>query len=257
MGYIGRKKERYIFFRINKILQQARIMIERYSITADVENVRERFSVDVPDFYKASYNAAPTQLLPVITSSSPQGLSLFYWGIPPGWAKNKSVSEKIVNLKTESLTDKPALKKAMLKRRCIIPADGFYAWKKVGKKTMIPYRFILADNGLFSFAGIWEDFEDDEGDENHTFIIMTTAANELVSPVTDRMPVILDRESEKVWLSKDADEASLLEQLKPYPAARINCYTVSPNIGTDTLNVPSLIIPAPPADQHGNLTLFD
>jgi putative SOS response-associated peptidase YedK len=113
-------------------------MIERYSITTSAKDIRERFSVDVPDYYKPHYNAAPTQLLPVITTGS-KGISLFYWGLPPDWAKNKSVSEKVINLKAESLREKPSLRKAMLKKRCIIPADGFYAWKKIGKKTMVPY----------------------------------------------------------------------------------------------------------------------
>ena len=232
-------------------------MIERYSITGTVEKIRERFSVDVPDFYKAHYNAAPTQLLPVITSDSPQGFSLFYWGIPPTWAKNKSVSEKIINLKTESLEEKPSLKRAMLKRRCIVPADGFYAWKKVGKKTMIPYRFIFEDKSMFSIAGIWEDFEDEDGDENHTFMILTTPASDFVSTVTDRMPAILTPASEKIWLSNNSDETTLLEQLKTYSGTNLNCYTVSPDINKNTKDLPSMIIPVPPADQHGNLTLFD
>lgn len=232
-------------------------MIERYSITGSIEKVQERFKVDVPDFYHAHYNAAPTQLLPVITSSGSQGLSRFYWGIPPAWAKNKSVSEKIINLRTESLIEKPALKKAMLKRRCIIPADGFYAWKKIGKKTMVPYRFIYSDKTMFSFAGIWEDFEDEEGDENHTFMIITAPANDFVSTVTNRMPLILSHEAEKIWLDPEADEASLMDQLKIPEKLSLNCYTVSPNIHKHTIDVPSLIIPTPPADQHGNLTLFD
>src|SRR5262245_2760529 len=133
-------------------------MIERYSITAPADRVRERFSVDVPAFYRARYNAAPTQLLPVITSTAPQGLSHFYWGTSPEWSKNKTLSEKIINLRNESLDEKPALKRAMMRTRCIVPADGFYAWKKVGKKTSIPYRFTLASQELFSFAGIWEEF---------------------------------------------------------------------------------------------------
>lgn len=232
-------------------------MIERYSITKSAEEVFARFSVDVPHFYEPHYNASPTKLLPVITSSSPQGLSLFYWGIPPAWAKNKSVSEKIINLKVESLSEKPSLKKAMLKRRCIIPADGFYGWKKVGKKTMIPYRFVRKDGLMFAFAGIWEDFEDEEGDENHTFIIITTPANNEVVGVTSRMPAILSKEEEKVWLAKDSSEGMLLQTLKPYQESPLHGYTVSPNIGTNSVDVPSLIIPTPPSDQNGNLTLFD
>jgi putative SOS response-associated peptidase YedK len=231
-------------------------MIERYSITTSAKDIRERFSVDVPDYYKPHYNAAPTQLLPVITTGS-KGISLFYWGLPPDWAKNKSVSEKVINLKAESLREKPSLRRAMLKKRCIIPADGFYAWKKIGKKTMVPYRFVLEQKQLFSFAGVWEDFEDNEGEDNHTFMLLTTPANDIVKTVSDRMPLLLTKESEQVWLDENTDEGVLTNQLNAAPMGGLTCYTVSPRISTSTIDVPSLIIPTPPADQHGNLTLFD
>jgi len=231
-------------------------MIERYSITSSVKDIRERFSVDVPDFYKPHYNAAPTQLLPVITAGS-KGVSVFYWGIPPDWAKNKAVSEKIINIKVESLQEKSSLRNAMFKKRCVILADGFYAWKKIGKKTMIPHRFVMEDKQPFSFAGVWEDFEDNAGEENHTFMMLTVPAQNVVSPVTDRMPLIFTKESEKIWLDEKSDEGTLSNQLINKPIAGLTCYTVSPRISTSTLDVPSLIIPTPPADQHGNLTLFD
>lgn len=232
-------------------------MIERYSITCDAETIRERFSVDVPDFYRPHYNAAPTQLLPVITNTSPAGVSLFYWGLPPSWAKNKTLSEKVVNLKMESLVEKPSLRKVMLRRRCIIPADGFYAWKKSGKKTLIPYRFVVETGSPFAFAGIWEDFEDHDGTESSTFIIITTTADDNVKSVTDRMPLILSRESEKIWLSGSEDESRLVGLLDRANDVKLSAYTVSPRISTATEDTPSLIAPAPPADQFGNLTLFD
>src|SRR5688500_16539233 len=100
-------------------------MIDRYSITASAEQVSERFSVDVPEFYTAHYNASPTQLLPVITSATPEGLSLFYWGTAPDWAKNKTLSEKFINQRAENFEEKPTLKKALRTQRCIVPADGF------------------------------------------------------------------------------------------------------------------------------------
>ncbi|MFZ6013221.1 MAG: SOS response-associated peptidase, partial [Bacteroidota bacterium] len=218
--------------------------------------IRERFSVDVPDFYAVHYNAAPTQLLPVITSGS-QGLSLFYWGTSPEWSKNKMLSEKIYNLRSEHLEEKPALKRAMMKTRCIVPADGFYAWKKVGKKTSIPYRFVLANSDLFSFAGIWEEFEDTEGHQIQTFNIFTTPSTEPVSLIQERMPVMLTPETEKVWLEKSSAEADLVAILKPFISSKINYYPVSPKISNHAIDMPSLIIPTPPADQFGNLTLFD
>src|SRR5690606_9547141 len=98
-------------------------------------------AVDVPDFFQPKYNAAPTQLLPLITSASPEGISTFYWGTSPEWSKNKTLSEKIINVRAELIQEKVSLRKSLMKGRCIVPADGFYAWKQAGKKTHIPYRF--------------------------------------------------------------------------------------------------------------------
>lgn len=232
-------------------------MIDRYSITTSAESIRERFSVDVPDFYKPKYNAAPTQLLPVITSSGPGGVSLFYWGTSPEWSKNKLLGEKIINTRAENFADRPSLKKALKKNRCIIPADGFYGWKKVGKKTAIPYRFVLNSKDTFSIAGLWEEFEDTEGNQIQTFTMITVASNELVNLVQERMPAILAKQNEKVWLDSNSDEEILPGLVSAFPAAAMNHYPVSPRIGDSNADVPSLIIPTPPADQHGNLTLFD
>ncbi len=232
-------------------------MIDHYSITATAAQVSERFSVDVPDFYKPHYNASPTRLLPVITSATPEGLSLFYWGTAPGWAKNKTLSEKIINSHSEDFAEKTSLKKALKKQRCIVPADGFYGWKKVGKKTSVPYRFVFKSQAIFSVPGLWEDFEDTEGNQIQTFSIITTAADKLVSAIQERMPVILNAESEKVWLDKEAAEEELLNILTEADTRDLNYYPVSPRISQPDVDVPSLIVPTPPSDQHGNLTLFD
>jgi putative SOS response-associated peptidase YedK len=232
-------------------------MIDRYSLTASAAKIGERFSVDVPEFVQPVYNAAPTQILPVITSASPQGVSTFFWGTSPQWSKNKTLSEKLINVRAEQIQEKTSTKKALLKTRCLVPADGFYAWKKAGKKTMIPYRFIATNQELFSMAGMWDEYEDTDGNEFHTFTIITTPANELVSSIYDRMPVMLNKETEKIWLDPTSTEEELMAILISYPAGDINLYSVSPRISDSNANVPSLIMPAPPADQFGNLTLFD
>ncbi len=232
-------------------------MIDRYSITASAEQIAERFSVDVPEFYTERYNASPTQLLPVITSASPQGVSLFYWGTAPDWAKNKNLSEKFINHRAENFAEKPILKKTMRTQRCIIPADGFYGWKKVGKKTNVPYRFVFKSGQIFSFPALWEEFDDAEGHQIQTFTIITLPADHTVNIIQDRMPVILNAETENIWLDKNADEDKLLQVLSTSATAGINYYPVSPKISETTIDVPSLITPTPPADQHGNLTLFD
>jgi putative SOS response-associated peptidase YedK len=232
-------------------------MIDHYSITASPELVTERFSVDVPEFYHAHYNASPAQLLPVITSSTPEGLSLFYWGTSPEFARNKTLGEKLVNQRTEYFDEKPILKKALRSHRCIIPADGFYGWKKLGKKTSVPYRFVFKSQQIFSFPGLWEEFEDTEGQQIQTFTIVTTPSDAFVGAVQERMPVILNPESEKIWMDKNSTEEKLLRIFRSSVTTGMNYYPVSPKITQKDMDTPSLIIPTPPADQHGNLTLFD
>lgn len=232
-------------------------MFDRYSLTASSKNVAERFSVEVPEFYKPRYNAAPSQLLPVITSSGRQGLSWFYWGRPPQFARNKNLGEKIINLAVETLQEKPILKKALIRHRCIIPADGLYGWKKIGKKTAIPHRFTVSDQEVFSFAGLWEEFEDEDGTSLHTFTIITTTSNDLMSATTERMPVIFNKAQEDRWLSNGPSESELISMLVDYPSSKMSVYTISPDISNPKNDYPSIILPTPASDQHGNLTLFD
>lgn len=233
-------------------------MCSRYSIIAKAEDIASRFAVDIPPaFYKPNYNAAPSQLLPVITSDSPQGLSLFYWGLPPERSKNRTITERIINLRAETIHEKPVFKKVLRSNRCLIPADGYYEWKRIGKKATIPYRVTRKDRALFAFAGIWEEFEDESGDSQHTFSVVTVPGNSLTAMIHERMPCILSREAEGLWLNSKTAEPNLLSLLIPYPADLLDLYTVSPRVNSIQYNDSLLIMPAPAADQHGNLTLFD
>ena len=145
----------------------------------------------------------------------------------------------------------------MRKQRCIVPADGFYGWKKVGKKTSIPYRFVFKSQRLFAFPGLWEEFEDNDGVQIQTFTIITVPSDTMVSPVQDRMPVILTRQAETVWLNKESTEEALFKAISVSDTKDMNYYPVSPRISQQDVDLPSLIVPTPPSDQHGNLTLFD
>lgn len=232
-------------------------MVDRYSLTTPAILLTERFSVEFSDHYKPRYNAAPTQLLPVITSSGSSGLSWFYWGRPPHFAKSKNLAEKIINLSAETLLERPVLKKMLMQNRCIIPADGFYVWKKVGKKTAIPHRVTEASQKPFSFAGLWEEFEDEDGSMVHAFTIVTIKSNELILTLNERMPVIFDKAQEGIWLNQHSSEIELTNILNAYPSGKLGIYTVSSMINNPAKDHPSLILPAPANDQHGNLTLFD
>ncbi|MDI1322918.1 MAG: SOS response-associated peptidase [Algoriphagus sp.] len=231
-------------------------MCGRYSLSKSKIELEERFQAEMLPDFKPRYNIAPTQLVPVITSQSPKGFSFFYWGITPDFGQNKPVAQKLINAKAESVNEKISFKSSFEKRRCLIPADGFYEWKKLGKKTKIPYRFTLREDELFAFAGIWEEYETVNGEIQHTFLILTTSSNEVVSEIHDRMPVILNREMEKKWLDNYTSESELLAMLKPYPSEQMLSYTVSPSVNSVQNDVPSIIRKTSPADQHGNYTLF-
>lgn len=231
-------------------------MCGRYSLSKSKIELEERFQAEMLGDFKPRYNIAPTQVVPVITSDSPKGFSFFYWGITPDFAKNKPVSHNLINAKSETVHEKISFKSSFQKRRCIVPADGFFEWKKLGKKTKIPYRFTLPNEELFSFAGIWEEYENELGEQKHTFVILTTAANALVNEVHDRMPMILKKEDEKKWLDRYSTEEELSTILKPYPEDYMISYTVSPMVNSVGNDLPSVIRKTSPMDQFGNYTLF-
>lgn len=230
-------------------------MGDRYTITASRESLKERFNIEVSDWYEPKYNAAPTQLLPVITSNS-QGLSLFHWGQIPGWSKNKTISGKLIFAEAETIMEKASSRIALQSRRCLIPADGYYDWKKISKKGRVAHRLIFGNNEIVGFAGLWEEFEDEKEEIAHTFKIITTVANEVIAPMNNRMPAIIGKADEKSWLDGNTTSEQALELLKSYPSSSTSMYSVSPKIEQDIDNE-YLIKPFAPADQYGNYSLFD
>jgi putative SOS response-associated peptidase YedK len=231
-------------------------MCGRYSLSKSKIELEERFQAEMlPDFHPR-YNIAPTQLIPVITSQSPKGFSFFYWGITPEFGQNRPVTQTLINARAETVSEKISFKISFKRRRCLVPADGFYEWKRLGKKTKIPYRFTIEENKLFAFAGIWEEYETVAGEIQHTFLILTTSPNEKVAEIHDRMPVILAQKDEKKWLNSYSSEEELKTILNPYSADLMLSYTVSPLVNSVQNDTPSLIKKTSPVDQHGNYTLF-
>lgn len=230
-------------------------MINRYSLSAVAEAVAQRFSVDPTPGYEPVFNAAPTQLLPVMTQESPNGMSFFYWGLPPVWAKDKPLGERLINTPAEQISEKPALRKKLHGHRCLIPADGFYLWKRIGKKAAVPYRFTFPDKGLFAIAGFWEEYEDENNVPHHTFSMITTEGAASVAGFAARMPAIIAVELESEWLKSESEDLAL-SMLVPYPGELIH-YSVSTLVNDPARNDKRVILPAPAADQFGNLTLFD
>jgi len=203
-------------------------MCGRYSFAPDLKIVNEHYDITTGDGKpETNYNCAPTQLLPVVTNEAPATLSIFRWGLIPFWAKDASIGNKLINARAETITEKASFKHAFVRRRCLVPADAFYEWKKMDSgKLKIPYRIFLRDESVFSMAGLWDQWKSPDGLVIRSFAILTTTPNELMAEIHDRMPVILAKEDEKLWL-KSADQAHLLELLKPFPAAKMDAYRIS------------------------------
>ena len=232
-------------------------MCQRYTITAAADKVKSRFNVDVPGVYSVRYNAAPTQVLPIITNDDSEGVSFFYWGLIPSMAKNKSISPKLYNARIEDVTKKASFKYSLRHRRCLVISDGYYDWKITGKKSKVPYRVTLNNQEPYAMAGLWEEYEDDENETVHTFTIVTVPSNDLLSDLNDYMPAILKPEDEKGWLNNELDLNDHLKMLTTYDAGLISKYTVSPMINRVDIDSAELIKNCAPADQFGNYTLFD
>lgn len=232
-------------------------MCGRYTIIAKAQEVEKRFQVEVPEAYTPRFNAAPTQILPVITNEQSEGLSFFHWGLIPSWSKDISIGAKLINARSETITEKASFKQAVDKRRCLVLTDGYYEWKKISSKSKVPYRIQLSSEQLFAFAGIWEKYQNEDNIPVYTFTIITTESNSKTSHIHQRMPVVLDPEREKIWLSKQTSKTDYLELLRPYPAEKIKYYSVSNLVNSVRNDDARLIAPAPAMDQSGNLSLFD
>ncbi|NJN27195.1 MAG: SOS response-associated peptidase [Cyclobacteriaceae bacterium] len=232
-------------------------MCGRYTIIAKAEAIEKKFDVSVPDAYQPRYNAAPTQLLPVISDNNPSELSFYYWGMIPRWAKEKNVSTKLINARAESILEKASFKTALLQRRCLVVSDGFYEWKRMSKTSRVPYRIRHKNDDVFAYAGLWDEYDDEDQNRIKTFTIITTNANRIVSKIHDRMPAILDSEAGKAWLDKKQSIGALIELLRPFDPDNMEAYTVSSQVNKATADHPQMIAAAPSADQFGNLTLFD
>ena len=193
-------------------------MCGRYSIQ-HVDQLPERYGVDQPTLALASNtNVRPTQTMPIVTQDKAgmTHLEFMRWGLIPSWSKDMSIGSRLINARAETVAEKPSFRSSFKKMRCLIPAEGFYEWRvEDGKKR--PYCFTLKDTSIFSFAGLYSVWSDIEGNELKTYTIITTTPNDLLQDYHNRMPVILPRELEGVWLNPtDNDPTGLVSLLTPY-----------------------------------------
>ena len=187
---------------------------------------------------------APTDSLPVVrydTKAGERSLDMLRWGLVPFWAKDINVGFANINAKAEGIETKPAFREAFQRRRCLVPVDGFYEWKKTGTSKQ-PYAIALADQRLMALAGLWENWRSPAGEWVRSFAIITTTPNELCAELHNRMPVVLKPETWTVWLGEESADASALNALLvPYPSEEMRCWPVSPRVGNVKNNDPSLI----------------
>ncbi len=227
-------------------------MCGRFQLSVKGKQISERFNVEVFDeFYKPDYNCAPSQKLPVITNTEPAKLNYFKWGLIPFWAKDPKIGYKLINTRAETILEKPSFKNAFKQRRCLIPANGFYEWKKESNKT--PYRIFLKSDELFAMAGIWESWKDAEKKTVYTFSIITTNANSLMHNIHHRMPVILPQEHENDWLN-DSGEKALQKLLVPFDSGKMEAYAISKKVNSPANNSAEITLPIAINNQD---TLFN
>jgi putative SOS response-associated peptidase YedK len=220
-------------------------MCGRFTLTADQDSFEDRFSFTGFDLgWVPSFNIAPTQeVLTVTNDGSENRPELMRWGLVPSWAKDPKIGNRMINARSETLTEKPSFRTAFERRRCLIPADGFYEWKREGKAKK-PMLITANPGGLFAFAGLWETWKQPDDCWLLTCAIITTSANEFMTSIHDRMPVILPRESEALWLDpEERDTAMLSELLLPYDSDRMEAYEVSTLVNSPRNNFPEVIEP--------------
>jgi putative SOS response-associated peptidase YedK len=217
-------------------------MCGRYSLAAEPHHIEKRFGAKfiTTDFH-ARYNAAPSQLLPVILGrnpleNSPREIVLARWGLQPSWARNYAPQ---INARVETAAEKPMFRHAFRSAHCLVLSDGYFEWKTVRGKRQ-PFRFVLKNREPFAMAGIWERPQIEE--EMPTFAILTTTANDLAASVHDRMPIILPIGYEQRWLTETGSGAHLNLPLA-YPADEMRCYPVTLKMNKASFDEPEAIAP--------------
>ncbi len=179
-------------------------------------------------------------------------LSLLRWGLVPFWAKDTKIAYNTINARAEEAAAKPAFREAMKKRRCLVPADAFYEWKRLEPRTKQPFAVALKSGKPFAFAGLWESWWPKDGEALETFTILTTDPNEVMEPIHNRMPVILEPDDYDRWLNPGDPMRLPVDLLRPYNAEPMTAWPVSERVGNVRNNNPELLGPA----NEGNASLL-
>lgn len=219
-------------------------MCGRYVLSIRPEVLAAHFGLDEYSDYPPRWNIPPGTDIPVIRQS-PEGrrvLHLLRWGLVPHWARDASIGHRLNNARAETVAEKPAFREAFGRRRCLIPADGFYEWKTLDTSKR-PYYISLRSGLPLAMGGLWESWRTPDGGVLRTCAIVTTGANELMAPIHDRMPVIIAPEHWQTWLDGTPEAARAL--LPPFPAETLQAWPVHPRVSKASEDAPGLIEPLP------------
>lgn len=227
-------------------------MCGRYGRRADKQRIAEWMQTHNTDVFDDSYlapsfNVAPQSLQPVVRLESESGqreLTIMRWGLIPFWSKDAKIAYSTINAKAETITTSPVFREAMKRRRCLVPADFFYEWRKLDAKKKQPYAIAMQDGSMFAFAGLWERWKDrSDGRELESFTIITTDPNELMQPLHDRMPVIVKPSDYSRWLDPGNPAQLPVDLLRPFDADLMTAWKVGPDVGNVRNNRPDLCEP--------------
>lgn len=223
-------------------------MCGRFTLAIDAARLAEHFALpEVPDL-RPRYNIAPTQTVPVVRAAEHEPgtgggrrLDGMRWGLVPSWADDPKIGNRLINARSETAASKPAFRSAFRRRRCLVPADGFFEWR-AERGTKQPYWIHREDGAPFAMAGLWEIWNEPDGGELRTFTILTTEPNELVARLHDRMPVLLQPADYGRWLDVSLDlESGLAELFAPYPAELLAAHRVDRKVNSPANDSPDCI----------------
>ncbi len=222
-------------------------MCGRFTLHHSAPEVAARFVVQETLFeFPARYNIAPMQPLAVVTQNAygdgKRVLEGYRWGLVPSWAKDDAIGAKMINARAETLIEKPSFKNALRSRRCLIPADGFYEWKTVGK-TKQPHYIRFTDDRIYAFAGLWEEWNGPGDAPLRTATIITSDPNPLLATLHHRMAVILKPQDEKIWLDPKVSAHDALELLKTFPDTEMEAFPVDRKVGNVAFDDAACIAP--------------
>jgi putative SOS response-associated peptidase YedK len=222
-------------------------MCGRFTLHHDPAEIFDRFEIQGSLFAELTprFNIAPSQAVAVITEHGPRRerlLEPMQWGLVPFWARDTELGKKLINARSETAAEKPSFKHALKRRRCLVPADGFYEWDRATKQ---PMHFRKKGGALFAFAGLFDEWQSPDGSALRSFTVLTTTPNPLVARIHDRMPVILkDADAEDAWLDVQGTPLDSLELFfAPLDAGEMDAYPVGKRVGSPVSDDPGLLTP--------------